>query len=775
MDMKKIAYCLVTFQTALFAQGGLLGGVNNGSPILYSLNVDAATTVPITGLPASGSVSGVDLSGTEIGLVGGESFANIINTSTNLAAPIQGISPTNQFISVSISDDGTKGLLGGLDGANPIAYFVHVSSSTATAINGLSPLAKLISRVTISGDGTRGLLAGGQITGNGSYGYLYDLATNTTNQVFFAGSSQVVSLSIDEMGNYGLIGLQNSVAQDAAYILNLNTLTSLAIPSPVSLESASVSINDSGTIGLVGAREWNTNLAIAFKLEIQTNSLAEIPIASVPVTGTQVAIDSLGEQGLIGGTLIPQGFFAYSVDLNTNHVTAVEGLPSTGGISSIDMQASGKAGLIGGKEGIKPVAFLLPDLRNTPSLAIRLNLAGATNGFISSVSLGGLLNLIPTNGLSGNNLRLANFLNTNASDTASFFIPSVLNGTLANALESVSPLRNSASLFALNNNFFALRQGLTQRAIVSRQTGRNQELEEISLLASLEEYCCYENQCQNHTFWGQLIGFEANQESQNQMPRFHPLSIGFILGYDYPFNSEFLIGASAAYMYTHLQINHHQGHSNINQEYLSLYGLWESSSFYVNAALWFGLYQMDRVRDIHLDEFDFRAASHGFGYQFDPHLELGYDYRFCECKYTIEPFILFDFLNSWQNSYKESGSGPFLFRQHDLHAWVFQAETGLRFYQKFPFCSWNLIVQENGSYIYRKPHNIGDMNVALIGAPGSVTLLAFTNAQNLGSAGIEFIFEPICPSYPVGTIEYKGEFGSGYQSHEVMLGMEWSF
>lgn len=780
--MNKRTYITLSLimQSILYAQGGLLGGDNDGSPIAYILNVETRQATPITGLPATGSVFSVDLSSTGIGILAGNSLAFTVDSATSSATPINGVQSTGFFDTAAISDNGTKGLLGGSSGGVPLAYVVNSATNSASLISGISPLAVNIGAVAINANGTLGLLGGGEIGGHGPFAYIYDITNNITTPISLSGlvgSGRSVSAAIDQNGQYGLLGIQSD--EQAAFIINVGSATATAITFPIPMGTIVGVINGPGTIGLLGGEARVSNDSKVFKVDIPSGVLTEIPIVSGGLGDINVAIDSLGVRGLVSGSFASSSPFAYTLDLTTNTAIPIAGLPATSDRIVAAIQASGKAGLLGGNAGTAPVAFLLPDLINTPSLAIQLNLGTVTNGSIRSVDLGGLLpflNSIPTTGLSGNNLRLANYLNANASDTASFFIPSELNGTLTSALESVAPTRNAIPLFALNNNFFALRQSITQRACDARQTNSEQtQLEELSLLASGYDDCCYTRVCPYSTLWGQIIGLDAYQVRQDQTPSFHPLSIGAVLGYDYLVTPNLRIGSSLAYMYTHLHQNHHQGHDTINQEYISLFGLWNTNSVYANAAVYFGLFQIDRVRNIHLDEFDFRATSDSFGYQLDPHLELGYDYRFCNCDYTIEPFVMFDWIHNWQSSYKEKGTGPFLFKQHNLHASVFRTETGLRFYQKFHFCSWNLILEENGSYIYRKPYSLGNVTGALIGAPGTFTMLTFTEAQNLGSAGLVFLFEPTCSRYPVGTVAYKAEFGSGYQAHEVLLGTEWSF
>lgn len=788
-----VVLCLSSSLTALIP-GALVGGrdESGAGPFAFTIALESgAEGFPITGLAPGGPIFEVSLSANGVGIMGGNLHAYIVDTETNIATSITGLSPTAFLGNVVITDTGTTGLVGGSDGTDAIAYNVNVAARSATLISGISePSESVISAVALNGSGTKGLLGGGvgpTPISMGRFAYSVDLTTNIATSIALSGTGgRVSSAAMDQNGVYGLIGIESNSPSLPAYLVDLTSTPALAsavlFPAPDPQNIQSVAINSAGTIGLLGGTS-STEEARAYIVEIASGIANATLVPIIEETNTffnHVTLDTAGVKGILGGQMSSPSFvpIAYTIDIATNTPTKILDIPSTGFINGVAIQDSGRAGLVAGTDGTTPFLFLLPDIFSNPSQVIQLNLpAGIERIFSLSIGNIGLLSAIPTAGLRGNNLTLARYINAEAPDLASFFIPAEFDGTLSQALESVAPTRNASSLFALNNSFFALKDSISRRARDARQFSRatGYEQNELSLLASRED--CYPrtiDYCPLNTLWGEVIGLDAYQSSQNETPRFHPWSVGFILGYD-RLVSDWRIGGAFGYLYTHLNQSNSQGHSNINQEYLSVYSLWEGNEFYANAALWLGFFQIHNVRNIEMTGFDFRATSSPSGYQFDPHIELGYDHRFHDCEYTVEPFIMFDWAHSWQSSYNESGTGPFLFSQNSLHASMFRTELGLRFYQEFSFCFWNLVLQENFSYIYRKPYSIGSVAGFLIGAPGTLALQTFTSAQNLGSLGLTFLFDPKDPYIPAGTFGYKAELGSGYQSHQFTLGIEWGF
>ncbi len=79
-----------------------------------------------------------------------------------------------------------------------------------------------------------------------------------------------------------------------------------------------------------------------------------------------------------------------------------------------------------------------------------------------------------------------------------------------------------------------------------------------------------------------------------------------------------------SYLYTHIHEQEGAGHSNINQENLFFYASWDNRTFYVDGALWEGLFQTSQFRNIRMTGFNATAESQPRGWQLTPHFETGY-------------------------------------------------------------------------------------------------------------------------------------------------------
>jgi len=68
---------------------------------------------------------------------------------------------------------------------------------------------------------------------------------------------------------------------------------------------------------------------------------------------------------------------------------------------------------------------------------------------------------------------------------------------------------------------------------------------------------------------------------------------------------------------------------------------------------------------------------------------VGYSYNTPECAQTfqarINPFVMVDWANNWQDEYEEEGNGPFNISEVDHYSWLLRTEAGIRFYQSFLF------------------------------------------------------------------------------------------
>ena len=813
---------------------GLLGGVQDPlEPYAFVSdaqgNLDELSFSPN---PTSFEIASVaiDVDG-DRGILGGIGFTpggggllyTVNLTEGTVANKVGGsIDPSDEFFSVAISENGRKGLAGGINILSPIAHVVDLATNSGSTLILPPTLAGSINSTAINTLGETGVIGGGSLFDSPFAFKVSDILTTptltnispsvyppppTVTPVLPYLGGEVATVAINaESPSVMLYGgvISDSTPQSWGFASKVDegeTVTAITFPSSDPVEEIlSVAMSRSGSVAILGgfSKVYGTPGARAYKLNMTESTATTITLNS----GTfpegifrSVAIDSLGVTGLIGGAQVSgdEKPIAYAINVESGAATPVSfvtnsGAPLTEGgtVLSVEIQDQGEAGLLGGTvgPGPTPAAFLVTGMGSESPIALQLTLPGSTaSGKINSVSFDnivGCLNTIQTGTLFGNSLDFAKYLNQNAN-VAHFFCPATVEGKLNPALDSASPLRNSATLFSADNTFFSISQGISRRARDARQFRRLEEKEqkELAMLAKNGEDCFkitnYPKEIRLNNLWVEAIGLVAHQDRQDETPSFDPWSVGALLGYDMQKTKNFRAGLGLAYAYTYVDFNKENGNSNVNQEYLSLYGLWNRHNAYANLGLWFGLFQTNNERKIPLPGFDFRATSYTSGYQFDPHIEIGYDVPFKEGTCTFEPFGAVDWIHNWQDPYKEYSNSPFKFFQQNLHSSMLRVEAGFRVYEEFEFRVWNLILQQNISYLYKDTYSLGNWKGFLLGAPGTLVLDTLSESESLGSLSFSMIFDPKRPCYPTGRMGYKGEFGADYRSHQITASTEWSF
>ena len=439
--------------------------------------------------------------------------------------------------------------------------------------------------------------------------------------------------------------------------------------------------------------------------------------------------------------------------------------------------------------------------------AIQINLPNSgLDSRINSVAVQ-LLRQIPTSSLSGNNLIFADYINTHAPQDVFYFIPAAYNGTLAEALESAAPTRNAFSFYTASSNLFYFTTSLStklrqQHLVQSRarrvytaqnsraarpsQDARSAEVlltslsaasQETEACAAYEEMLCEEKQ--PYSVWFEAIGALAYQKAQSQTPAFDPGSAGAILAFDGKVSENGRLGLGLAYLYTHIHEKKHAGKANINQEDLFVYATWDNGEFYLDGCVLGGLFQTRQERNIRIPSFNFESSSHPDGWQLLPHAEVGYNYNLWKCARSLEigfnPFVMVDWANTWQESYKEKGSGPFNAGQKEHYASLLRTEAGIRFYETLFYDNANLIFEEMVGYINIQTYGAGKVHAFLVGSPGAFTVTTLKGAQNLGVGQFTVAWAPHCSNYPTTSLFYQGEFGEKYQSHQAGLDFAWNF
>jgi uncharacterized protein with beta-barrel porin domain len=275
-----------------------------------------------------------------------------------------------------------------------------------------------------------------------------------------------------------------------------------------------------------------------------------------------------------------------------------------------------------------------------------------------------------------------------------------------------------------------------------------------------------------------IAGFQefSHQSASLQNPSFNYISEAVLSGFDYCNEKKNVAGFLLGYARTHFYEQGDAGNGNINYYMGSLYGNGSIGDFYLSPAVWGVFNQIKNKRKISFPEYSSSTYTNIYAWQLIPHLEAGYICQFCWG--AVIPFSLADWAISWQRGWREGGDTPFNAKQRGKSSSMVRSETGLKFTEKWATKWGAFFLEEKASYVFEKPFGLGTVNSELVGSPGNMefvgalgtfTVVAVNQNLNLGSVGLNLLFE-VGKNQPV-KIEfgYEGEFGSQYWSNDLML------
>lgn len=387
--------------------------------------------------------------------------------------------------------------------------------------------------------------------------------------------------------------------------------------------------------------------------------------------------------------------------------------------------------------------------------------------------------MIPTARLSGNNLIVANYLNSYGSFAARALVADLNGGEQIKALNAISPARNAFGTYITQLMAFSLSDLLTTHQDNSKyykkETNKNNFIAQllVDTSDSFRMKSKKEEPKSRFSAWISGFGEFAHQNGQEQNPSFNYNSEAIVTGVDYAIGKEDEIGGALGYAHSHFYDEDAVGSGNINYYFLSAYANFIHHSFYISPALWGIFNQIDNTRKITFSGFSKKAKANIFAWQLVPHLEIGYDFRGNEGGVT--PFTSADWAISWQRAYNEEGALFFSARQSANRSSMVRSETGVKFHQKKTSRSSTLFVKEKIAYVFEKPFGTGTVNASFSGTPSSFTVTAVNRNLNLVAIGLDILLAFGKKQSWTGDVSYKGEFGSNYWSNDLTLMLSKNF
>lgn len=649
---------------------------------------------------------------------------------------------------VAINSEG-NGLIGGTNGSK--AYAAQVSpDGMLNPVSGLMSPGEIYT-VAINHAGN-GIIGGGHVVSNVPYAALVS-CQGTVTPLNLPANGLIYGVAISNSGE-GIVGGQGPSNSAYAGI--------------VSREGAVVQVNGLPSTGAIFWVASNSSKTKFIGGQSDTNAYAAfispqgilLPVSNLPAgLNYSVALNDSG-QAVMGGTAANLPYAALVAP--DGSAQKIRGLPSsTGIIYNVAINPSG-TGVIAGFAANKPYAALvypnggLVPLKGLPEgdgfvdgAAIHETGVAMIGGsesnkpFVGVVAPNGnisYLNGLPANGQI-NSISLASFKG---------IVP-----------KSIGPFDSWA------NTQYALNDALNQHCIIHR----NNNNKGCSCSGAMPPFY-FDNG--NSSVWMSVLGSHVREKSHRSIPSFTNGITGVILGYDYLGIRNMVIGGGLAYAHNSVRYSNSGGKAAIDQEYAVIYATHSGPTFYVNLALWGGVFQTNNKRRT----LGFiTSTARPTGWNLSPHVEISCPMLISSCQQNVfDPFVSVDWSNNWQNNYCEKGSSGLNISLNDQHTSILRSEFGLRFYETFEFSWGNLLLEEKLSYVNRTPIHRKKANAAFIGSLSSFTVDTLNpSALNQGIYQVHAECSPSCLNSIYASLDFQGSFGTQISSQTLTFSIGKSF
>ncbi len=368
----------------------------------------------------------------------------------------------------------------------------------------------------------------------------------------------------------------------------------------------------------------------------------------------------------------------------------------------------------------------------------------------------------------GNPTSVATYLDTltppPGSDLAFVFnILRTLGPTQYNAaLDQLDPAPYKGLSVAQQENVFRLGNGLTHHLDDFINTACRRDVDRRK----------------NFELWADVFGDWSKQHSQHGHLGYHSKGGGALLGGDYSFTNNFLLGLAGGYTYSDVHSSESRAKGHINSYYGALYTLLHGHHLFLDLAFIGGYDQFDESRkikfsSIYVGGIDRRAHTDHHGWNVDGHAGAGViidQWKALE----IRPFISFDYLFLHEDGFKESGAKSLNLEVRHSDYSMLRSEAGINLARCFRG-KHGLVIPEVGFSVIRENRFSGrHYRSNLVGEPGSFVVSGLYPDRTLyhPAAGLTGAF---CDDRLAFSVYYDGEFGHHYSDNAGTAELSWRF
>jgi fibronectin-binding autotransporter adhesin len=320
---------------------------------------------------------------------------------------------------------------------------------------------------------------------------------------------------------------------------------------------------------------------------------------------------------------------------------------------------------------------------------------------------------------------------------------------LNQALNQLHPALYKDLILAQQENGFRISKGITYHL---------DELINTHCLRNIDRKRKFE-------LWGDIYGDWTEQNNRHGLFGYHSKGGGALLGADYSFTNQFLLGLLGAYSYSDVHMSKSVAKGHINSGYGALYALLHNRHAFVDLAIIGGFDLFHAFRKIQfaaesVGAINRRARTAHDGWNIEGHIDGGFiidQWKVLE----IRPFLSFDYQFLHEDGFKEKGAQSINLKVRASDASMLRSEAGINLSRCFRVSHGKWIPQVRFSAVRENRFSGRSYRSNFVGQPGSFVVRGLYPTRTLFSPGAgltgTFFDEELSLS-----LYYDGEFGDGY-------------
>jgi autotransporter-associated beta strand protein len=273
------------------------------------------------------------------------------------------------------------------------------------------------------------------------------------------------------------------------------------------------------------------------------------------------------------------------------------------------------------------------------------------------------------------------------------------------------------------------------------------------------------------TVWMDPFGLNIDQDAVHDQRGFHASIGGVVIGGDYCFKNNLLIGLAVGGNVSHLHWSGSMGDGNFPSGFTALYADWAKKYGYVEASVLAGLDFYHLKRHIHFPGVHRNAKSSHKGYDLNAHLGGGLDLNLGGV--YLQPFFNLDYSFLHQNAFKEHGAKSLNLSVSEKSFGFLRAEEGLALTKSFKGRRGCWYPKIWASLVTSVPMYYINYISAMQSQDKTFKVWTYDRTVNRFSPGAEITFD--FKGLAMMSLRYGAEIGSHSFEQKADVRLEWGF